>query len=89
MVLALVIYAPNFVWNWQNGFVSYHHTEANAALGGPLFHPANFFAFFGSQFGVFGPVLFAALLVAPAWAAAPGPRRAKRCWHSSRCPLWR
>ncbi len=63
MLLALVVYAPNFVWNWQNGFASYHHTEANAALSGPLFHPANFLAFFGSQFGVFGPVLFAGLLV--------------------------
>jgi hypothetical protein len=68
MVLALLIYAPNFVWNWQNGFVSYHHTEANAALSGPLFHPANFLAFFGSQFGVFGPVLFGALLVCVALA---------------------
>jgi len=62
MLLALLIYAPNFVWNWQHGFVSYHHTEANAALGGSLFHPTKFFTFFGSQFGVFGPVLFAALI---------------------------
>ncbi|HLI19978.1 MAG TPA: glycosyltransferase family 39 protein [Stellaceae bacterium] len=71
MLLALVLYAPNFVWNWQNGFVSYRHTEANAALNGPLFHPANFLAFFGSQFGVFGPVLFAALVL----LAALAPRR--------------
>lgn len=63
MILALVIYAPNFVWNWQNGFVSYHHTEANAAFHGLQFHAANFLTFFGSQFGVFGPVLFAALIV--------------------------
>jgi 4-amino-4-deoxy-L-arabinose transferase-like glycosyltransferase len=63
MVLALLIYSPNFFWNWQHGFVSYHHTEANAALSGPLFHPDKFLAFFGSQFGVFGPVLFGALLL--------------------------
>ena len=63
MALALLIYAPNFFWNWQHGFVSYHHTEANAALGGTLFHPDKFLAFFGSQFGVFGPVLFGALIL--------------------------
>lgn len=66
MLLALLIYAPNFVWNYDHGFVSYHHTEANAALTGTLIHPANFLTFFGSQFGVFGPVLFAALIVVAA-----------------------
>jgi 4-amino-4-deoxy-L-arabinose transferase-like glycosyltransferase len=60
--LALVIYAPNFVWNLTHGFVSYHHTEANASLHGSLIHPEHFLEFFGSQFGVFGPLLFAALV---------------------------
>jgi hypothetical protein len=63
MIVAVLIYSPNFIWNWQHGFVSYHHTEANAALSGPLFHPDKFLAFFGSQFGVFGPVLFGALIL--------------------------
>jgi 4-amino-4-deoxy-L-arabinose transferase-like glycosyltransferase len=63
MVLSLIIYAPNFVWNWAHGFVSYKHTEANAALTGSLFHPDKFLSFFGSQFGVFGPLLFGALIV--------------------------
>jgi 4-amino-4-deoxy-L-arabinose transferase-like glycosyltransferase len=62
-LLALAVYAPNFAWNALNGFVSYHHTEANAAFGGTLFHPSSFLAFFGSQFGVFGPVFFAALIL--------------------------
>jgi 4-amino-4-deoxy-L-arabinose transferase-like glycosyltransferase len=61
--LALLIYSPNFWWNWSNGFVSYLHTRDNAALGGPLFHPDAFVEFFSSQFGVFGPLLFAGLLV--------------------------
>ncbi|HEY3916228.1 MAG TPA: glycosyltransferase family 39 protein [Stellaceae bacterium] len=78
MALALLIYAPNFLWNAAHGFVSYHHTEANAALGGPLFHPENFLAFFGSQFGVFGPVLFGALIVCAALGRRmlAGPREA-------------
>ena len=68
MVLAVLIYSPNFFWNWSHGFVSYHHTEQNAALSGPLFHPDKFIAFFGSQFGVFGPVLFGALILIAALA---------------------
>jgi 4-amino-4-deoxy-L-arabinose transferase-like glycosyltransferase len=67
--LALAIYAPNFLWNWGNGFVSYRHTRDNAALGGPLLHPQHFLEFLGSQFAVFGPVFFALLifLAATAW----------------------
>src|SRR5260370_3465329 len=61
--LALLLYSPNFWWNWCNGFVSYLHTGDNAALGGPLFHPNEFGEFFGSQFAVFGPLLFAGLLL--------------------------
>ena len=61
--LALLIYSPNFWWNWSHGFVSYLHTRDNAALGGPLFHPEAFIEFFVSQFGVFGPLLFAGLIV--------------------------
>jgi 4-amino-4-deoxy-L-arabinose transferase-like glycosyltransferase len=68
--LALLIYLPNFWWNWSNGFVSYLHTRDNAALGGPLFHPEAFIEFFVSQFGVFGPLLFAGLLL---MAASPRP----------------
>jgi 4-amino-4-deoxy-L-arabinose transferase-like glycosyltransferase len=77
MLLAVLIYSPNFFWNWQHGFVSYHHTEANAALSGPLFHPDKFLAFFGSQFGVFGPVLFSALILIAVLARRTlGDRRA-------------
>jgi 4-amino-4-deoxy-L-arabinose transferase-like glycosyltransferase len=61
--LGFAIYAPNLYWNAANGFVSYLHTRDNADLGGPLFHPARFLEFFASQFGVFGPVFFAALIV--------------------------
>jgi 4-amino-4-deoxy-L-arabinose transferase-like glycosyltransferase len=60
--LALAIYAPNFLWNLTHGWVSYHHTEDNAAFHGVMVHPGHLAAFFGSQFGVFGPVTFAALI---------------------------
>src|SRR5579872_1869122 len=60
--LALLIYVPNFLWNWSHGFVSYLHTRDNASLAGTLFHPQHLAEFFGAQFGVFGPVPFAGLL---------------------------
>ena len=61
--LALAIYAPNFLWNLSHRFVSYRHTEANAGITGFAIHPAAFAEFLGSQFGVFGPVFFATLLL--------------------------
>ncbi|HEX6442641.1 MAG TPA: glycosyltransferase family 39 protein [Stellaceae bacterium] len=61
--IALLIYIPNLWWNWSNGFVSYLHVRDNAELSGPLFHPTALLEFFGSQFGVFGPLFFGALIV--------------------------
>jgi 4-amino-4-deoxy-L-arabinose transferase-like glycosyltransferase len=61
--IALVIYAPNFLWNLTHGFVSYRHTEANAEISGFAVHPGAFGEFLGSQFLVFGPIFFATLLV--------------------------
>ncbi len=61
--LGLLLYSPNFWWNWQNGFVSYVHVRDNAGMSEPLFHFTAFLEFFGSQFAVFGPLFFAGLLV--------------------------
>lgn len=62
IAIAIALYAPNFWWNWQNGFASYLHTRDNADLGGSLFHPDAFLRFFGAQFAVFGPLFFAGLV---------------------------
>ena len=63
MALAAALYLPNIVWNANNGFVSFAHTAANANLAGPLINPGEFLEFLAAQFAVFGPILFAALLV--------------------------
>jgi hypothetical protein len=63
ILIAVVIYLPNLWWNWSNGFVSYLHVRDNAELRGSLIHPGAFLEFLASQFGVFGPVFFAALIV--------------------------
>ena len=62
VLLALIIYAPNFFWNAANGFASYRHTAANANIHGTPFHPGAFLEFAASQFAVFGPVFAASLL---------------------------
>jgi len=77
VALALLIYSPNFWWNWSNGFVSYLHTRDNAALSGPLFHPEAFLEFLGSQFGVFGPLFFAGLIWLVATARGLAEPRAR------------
>lgn len=63
ILITALVYFPNLIWNYQNGFVSYLHTKDNADLQHSLFHPLQMLAFIGSQFGVFGPILFGTLLV--------------------------
>lgn len=64
LVVGLLVYAPNGLWNAMNGFVSYAHTRDNANLGGKLFNPAKLAEFVGGQFGVAGPIMMAAIVVA-------------------------
>ncbi|MGH7109458.1 MAG: ArnT family glycosyltransferase [Stellaceae bacterium] len=75
--LAFAIYAPNLAWNWQHGFVSYLHTRDNPDLAGPLYHPRALMQFFASQFAVFGPLFFAALVALPANARFLAEPRAR------------
>ena len=63
LVLGLALYLPNLAWNLDHGWLSYLHTGDNANLAGPLFHPLKLAEFVGSQFGVFGPLLFGMFLV--------------------------
>ncbi len=61
-VVALLIFIPNILWNFDNHFVSFLHTQDNANLSDAWFNPQEFLAFFGAQFGVFGPFLFTVLV---------------------------
>ncbi len=67
--IAAFVFLPNLLWNLSAGFVTFAHTGANANLGGDLIQPGKFLEFAGSQFGVFGPILFATLIWAAAWVA--------------------
>ncbi|MHA1599557.1 MAG: ArnT family glycosyltransferase [Alphaproteobacteria bacterium] len=72
LVIGALIAAPNVAWNVQNGWTTFTHTAENAKWSGPLFHPGKMLEFFGAQFGVFGPILFAGLL---GWLAVQRPWR--------------
>ena len=63
LALGVALIVPNLLWNATNKFATFTHTADNAKWDGPLFHPGKALEFFGAQFGVFGPVLFGALLV--------------------------
>jgi 4-amino-4-deoxy-L-arabinose transferase-like glycosyltransferase len=76
LAIALLIYLPNLWWNWSHGFVSYLHVRDNAELSGHLLHPAAFFEFLGSQFGVIGPLFFLALIALLARPRMLAERRA-------------
>jgi 4-amino-4-deoxy-L-arabinose transferase-like glycosyltransferase len=60
LALGLAILSPNLAWNAQNGFATLAHTADNAKWDGSLVHPLAALEFIGGQFGVFGPLLFAA-----------------------------
>jgi hypothetical protein len=61
-LIAALVYLPNLIWNANNGFLSYLHAGDNAKIDEFSVHPDKLLEFVGSQFGVFGPVLFFTLL---------------------------
>lgn len=62
LMTGLLVYSPNLLWNVSHGLASYRHTGENANLKSELFNPSELLEFLISQFGVFGPLLFGALL---------------------------
>jgi 4-amino-4-deoxy-L-arabinose transferase-like glycosyltransferase len=68
LAIASAFVAPNLLWNASHGFATFSHTAHNAGWKGFPFHLGDSLEFMGSQFAVFGPILFAALIVV-AWRA--------------------
>lgn len=68
-LIALVVIAPNFIWNVQNGWATARHTAANAHFdNAEMFNLDELFEFLGGQAGVVGPVIFFVLIWA-LWCA--------------------
>src|SRR5690606_16932145 len=74
--LAGLLIAPNIGWNLGNGLVTFSHTAENADWRGNLMHPVRALEFFAAQFGVFGPILFGALVWIAIGAVRHGAPRA-------------
>ena len=70
--------APNILWNLENGLATFRHTGDNIQGTGVRINVLRGLEFVGSQFAVFGPVLFAVLLGAMARIASPAIDRADR-----------
>jgi 4-amino-4-deoxy-L-arabinose transferase-like glycosyltransferase len=62
LIIAAVLIAPNLLWNVDNGFATFRHTGENIRGSGAVFSLRNGFVFLGSQFAVFGPVIFGFLI---------------------------
>ncbi|HVQ11137.1 MAG TPA: glycosyltransferase family 39 protein, partial [Methyloceanibacter sp.] len=68
LAIALLFLAPNLAWNASHSFATFSHTAQNAGWKGLPFNLGDALEFLGSQFAVFGPILFAVLVVV-AWRA--------------------
>ncbi len=62
-LIGAALIVPNVVWNSAHKFATLSHTADNANWQGSLLHPGKALEFIGAQFGVFGPILFAGLLL--------------------------
>ncbi len=83
--LALALVTPNIIWNINHDFATLSHTADNANLGKSIpFHPEELLTFLASQFGVFGPVSFAVLLLA-IWQAIRGKLGERAKWLALFC----
>jgi 4-amino-4-deoxy-L-arabinose transferase-like glycosyltransferase len=60
--IALIIIAPNILWNIDNGLATFRHTGDNIQGGGIALNPLKGLEFIAAQFIVFGPIVFAVLL---------------------------
>ena len=64
IVIAAIVVAPNIAWNLQNGLTTFHHTGGLVLDQKFRVNGASLLEFVGSQFAVFGPVVFATMIVA-------------------------
>lgn len=67
--ISLLGFLPSIIWNMQHEWATFRHVFTQSTGGDRWHHKkalfsGNFFDFFGAQFGVLSPLLFALLLIA-------------------------
>ena len=78
LAIALTLLAPNLWWNAEHHFATINEVENNLRGDGLKFNTGHALEFIASQFGVLGPILFGALLVAIVRVTALTLNRADR-----------
>ncbi|KQS74108.1 hypothetical protein ASG25_01375 [Rhizobium sp. Leaf384] len=63
-LVAFMTVLPNLVWNARHGGATFRHTSDNIGWSGFHLHVDRAAGFFAAQFGVVGPVIFAAMIAA-------------------------
>lgn len=63
LAIAAALLVPNVLWNAAHGFPTVAHTGHNADWSHARYNPMSVLSFVGGQFGVFGPVLMAGLVL--------------------------
>lgn len=86
IAIGLAGLAPNVLWNLANGNPTFAHTGENIGWG-RHFDPRHVVEFVASQFGVFGPVAFAVLLLAGLGRLRGDKRDADRLLLSFSLPI--
>jgi membrane-associated phospholipid phosphatase len=79
LLIALLVVAPNLIWNATHNFVTFRHTQGNILGGGFNLSPLGALGFVASQFAVCGPIVFAAFLLALARPSRFRLERADLC----------
>ena len=64
LFFALLIVAPNLIWNASHGWATFRHTEGNIVGAGFQINPLGPLVFVASQFAVYGPIVFGLFLLA-------------------------
>ena len=64
LAIALLLIAPNLIWNAQHQFATFEHTRENADWSGRFPNILGLLAFLGTQIAITGPVPFAAFVLA-------------------------
>ena len=79
LAVALIVFAPNIIWNITHQFETVSHTAANANIGGG-FKLSKLFEFLGAQIGIIGPIAMGLLI----WGIARGwmDRALRECRHT-------
>ena len=92
LAVALLLIAPNLIWNAEHQFATFEHTRENANWNGRFPNILGLLAFLGTQIAIAGPVPFAAFMLA-AIGRAPGmqgavDRRRKRFMLAMSLPVF-